>query len=53
MTSVFPDPITPYPGWERRIYRHSRPVTKDDIQIFLGSEDLYVRDTTACPEQII
>jgi hypothetical protein len=53
MRSLFQDPVVPYPGWERRIYRLSRPVAKDDIQAFLGSEDLYVRDTAAGPVQII
>ena len=53
MRSVFQYPVAPYPGWERRIYRLSRPVTKDDIQVFLGSEDLYVRDTAEGPVQII
>ena len=53
MRSLFQDPVVPYPGWERRIYRLSRPVAKDDIQAFLGREDLYVRDTAAGPVQII
>ena len=35
------------------MYRLSRPVTKDDIETFLGNEDLYVRDTAAGPVQII
>ena len=53
MTSAFQDPGAPFPGWERRMYRLSRPVTKDDIETFLGNEDLYVRDTAAGPVQII
>ena len=53
MNSPFINPIPPYPGWERRIYRLSRPVTKDDIQAFLGNEDLYTRDTAAGPVHII
>ena len=53
MRPVFQDPVAPYPGWQRRIYRLSRPVAKDDIQVFLGNEDLYVRDTAAGPVQII
>jgi hypothetical protein len=47
MISAFPDPIPPYPCWEGRKYRLSRPVTKDDIQAFLGNEDPYVRETAA------
>jgi hypothetical protein len=53
MDSPFPNPVPPYPGWERRIYRLSRPVTKDDIQAFLGNEDLYTRETAAGPVHII
>lgn len=53
MTSVFQNPVPPYPDWERRIYRLSRPVTKDDIKTFLGNEDLYVRDTADGPVHII
>jgi hypothetical protein len=53
MNSVFRNPVAPFPGWERRIYRLSRPVAKEDIQAFLGSEDLYVRDMTAGLVQII
>ena len=53
MESPFTNPVSPYPGWERRIYRLSRPVTKDDIQAFLGNEDLYTRETAAGPVHII
>ena len=53
MSSPFPDPVPPYPCWERRMYRFSRPVTEDDIAAFLGNEELYVRDTTAGPVNII
>jgi len=53
MRTVFQNPVAPYPGWQRRIYRLSRLVAKEDIQAFLGSEDLYVRDTAAGPVQII
>jgi len=53
MRPVSQDPVAPYPGWQRRIYRLSHPVAKDDIQAFLGNEDLYVRDTAAGPVQII
>jgi hypothetical protein len=53
MNSPLLIPVPPYPGWERRIYWLSRPVTKDDIQAFLGNEDLYIRDTAAGPVHII
>ncbi len=53
MKSVFQDPVPPYAGWERRIYRLSRPVTEDDIAAFLGNEELYVRETAAGPVNII
>ena len=47
MTNVSQDPIAPIPHRERRIYRPARPVAKDEIQAFLGNEDLFMRDTTA------
>ena len=53
MDSPFTNPVPPYPGWERRIYRLSRPVTNEDIQAFLGNEDLSIRDTAAGPVHII
>jgi len=53
MTSLFPDPIPPYPGWTRREYRLSRPVNSNDIAVFLGNEDLYIRETAAGPVHII
>jgi len=53
MSSAFPDPVPPYPGWKRRIYRLSRPVTREDIQAFLGNEELYIRETAAGPVVII
>ena len=53
MTSRFCDPVAPYPGWLRREYRLSRPVTEEDIASLLGNEDLYVRDTGSCPRKII
>ena len=45
MATLFQNPVSPYPGWKRRIYHLSRPVTDDDIRAFLGHEDLYVRET--------
>jgi hypothetical protein len=47
MISESRNPDPPYPGWERRKYRLSRPVTSDDIAAFLGNEELYVRETPA------
>lgn len=51
--STLPSPAPPYPCWERRIYHLSRPVTKEDIQAFLGNEELYIRETPAGPVNII
>jgi hypothetical protein len=45
MATLFQNPVSPYPGWKRRIYRLSRQVTDDDIKAFLGDQDLYVRET--------
>ncbi|MDD1689988.1 MAG: hypothetical protein LUQ66_04955 [Methanoregula sp.] len=53
MSSSFPPPIPPYPGWTRREYRLSRPVTEGDIAAFLGNEELYVRETATGPVNII
>jgi len=53
MTSAFPNPVPPYPGWRRQIYRLSRPVTNNDIQAFLGNEELYTRDTPSGQVNII
>jgi hypothetical protein len=53
MSPLFPNPVPPFPGWERRIYRLSRPVTAEDIQAFLGDEELYVRETPSGPVNII
>jgi hypothetical protein len=53
MPLPFQNPIPPYPGWQRRLYRLSRPVTGEDIDSFLGDEDLYVRETAAGPVNII
>ncbi|MFA4875855.1 MAG: hypothetical protein WC586_00450 [Methanoregula sp.] len=53
MSHSYPDPVPPYPGWKRREYRLSRPLTKEDIAAFLGNEELYVRDTAAGPVNII
>ena len=47
MTSGFQNPVPPFPGWRRREYRLSRPLTEDDVTAFLGNEERYVRDTEA------
>jgi hypothetical protein len=47
MSSPFPVPVPPFPCWERRKYRLSRPVTSDDVAAFLGNEELYMRETPA------
>lgn len=47
MSSPFQNPVPPFPGWERRMYRLSRPVRDDDVSAFLGNEELYVRETAA------
>ena len=53
MNSPLTNQVPPFPGWYLRIYRLSRPITKDDIQAFLGNEDLYIRETAAGPVHII
>ena len=53
MTTEFPRPVPPFPGWVQHEYRVSRPVTDDDVAAFLGNEELYVRDTAAGPVNII
>jgi hypothetical protein len=53
MISPFPNPVPPFPGWVRRIYRLSRPVSDEDIRAFLGKEELYTRDTPSVPVNII
>ncbi len=53
MSSPLPNPVPPYPCWVRHEYNVSRPVTADDIAAFLGNEELYLRDTTAGPVNII
>lgn len=53
MSAPFGNPVAPFPGWERRVYRLSRPVTKEDIEALLGDEDLLIRDIDAGPVHII
>lgn len=53
MVSELQNPVPPFPGWVRLMYRLSRPVRDDDITAFLGNEELCVRDTVAGPVNII
>lgn len=53
LTSPYSNPVAPYPGWRRHIYRLCRPVTTKDVKAFLGNEDPYTRDTAAGPVHII
>ncbi len=53
MSTIFPNPISPYSGWERLEYRVSRPLTEEDVAAFLGNEELYVRETPAGTINII
>jgi len=53
MPELFTDQVPPYPGWERRLYRLSRPVTEADIQALLGDQDLYIRETPGGTRAII
>ncbi len=47
MESGFRDPVPPYPGWERRVYRLSRPVTDHDVRAILHGQEEYVRTVGA------
>jgi hypothetical protein len=53
MSALFQNPVSPYPGWEHRVYHLSRPVTQDDVSAFLGDQDLYIRETASGPVNII
>ena len=52
-SDLFPAGPPPFPGWEQRIYRVSRPVTQEDIGAFLGNEELYTRETGGSTISII
>jgi|GEM_PF-1286464 hypothetical protein len=42
MVTRFQSPVPPFPGWERRRFRLSRPVTDEDIEAILnGQEECY------------
>jgi hypothetical protein len=49
----FDSPVVPFPGWQRRIYRLSRPVTYEDILAFVGNEDLTTRETAGGTRVVI
>ena len=53
MSTIFQNPIPPYPIWKRRFYRLSRPVTGNDIQAFQGNQELVVRETGSSQVHII
>jgi hypothetical protein len=53
MTAPYSDPVSPYPGWIRQIYRLSRPITKEDVDAFAGGQEIYIRETPSGPEHII
>ncbi len=53
MAPAFDNPVPPFPGWERRIYRLSRPVTEEDIRAFIGDQELYIRETTTGTRAVI
>jgi hypothetical protein len=53
MTPPFDNPVAPFQGWKRHIYRLSRPVTDEDIAAFLGDEELYIRETASGTRAII
>ncbi len=53
MNMLYENPVPPYPGWERRVYRLQRPVTREDILEFSRNQELYVRETEQGPVYII
>ena len=53
MSTIFQNPISPYPLWKRRFYRLSHPVTENDIQAFQGNQELVVRETGSSLVHII
>ena len=50
---AFINPVPPFPGWERRIYRLSRPVTGEDIRALRGDEDPITRETGGTIRSVI
>ncbi|MFW5639080.1 MAG: hypothetical protein WAN99_01740 [Methanoculleus sp.] len=53
MSTPYADPVSPYPHWQRMIYRLPRPVTSEDVAAFVQHQDLYRRETDAGEIQII
>jgi hypothetical protein len=53
MSTIFQNPIPPYPVWKRRFYRLSRPVSRDDIHAFQSNQELVVRETGSSLVHII
>ena len=51
MVSRFQSPVPPFPGWKRRLYRLSRPVTNEDVEAILNGQDEYYR--TAGADRIV
>ncbi len=47
MVSRFQNPVPPFPGWERRLYRLPRPVTEEDVEAILNGQDEYYRTVGA------
>jgi hypothetical protein len=53
LSTPYADPISPYPHWQRRIYRLPRPVTEEDVAALVRDQDLYRRETDAGEVRII
>lgn len=53
MKPSFDNPVPPCPGWKRRTYRLSRPVSEADIRALLGNEELYLRQTESGVRAVI
>ena len=53
MSEPFATQVSPFPGWRHQVYRLPRPVTTEDVQAFLGSEDGCTRETPAGTVHIV
>jgi len=53
VSTPYVDPVSPYPHWQRMIYRLPRPMTHEDVAAFVRNQDLYRRETAAGEIQII
>ncbi len=51
MVTRFQSPVPPYPGWERRLYLLSRPITAEDVEAILNGQEKYVREVG--PDSIV